>query len=53
MNEHKIFYKITGAAIEIHKNICPGLRESTYANDLAFKASMALSKSDKFINSIN
>jgi GxxExxY protein len=36
MNENDISYKIIGAAIEIHKNIGPGLLESAYENALAF-----------------
>lgn len=36
MHENDISYKIIGAAIEIHKNIGPGLLESAYENALAF-----------------
>jgi GxxExxY protein len=36
MTENEISYKIIGAAIEIHKNIGPGLLESAYENALAF-----------------
>ena len=36
MNENEISYKIIGAAIELHKNIGPGLLESAYENALAF-----------------
>ena len=37
MNENEISYKIIGAALEIHKNIGPGLLESAYENALAFE----------------
>jgi len=36
MEENDISYKIIGAAIEIHKNLGPGLLESAYENALAF-----------------
>ena len=36
MTENEISYKIIGAAIELHKNIGPGLLESTYENALAY-----------------
>ncbi len=36
MTEHEISYKIIGAAIEIHKNIGPGLLESAYESALVF-----------------
>lgn len=36
MTENEISYKIIGAALEIHKNIGPGLLESAYENALAF-----------------
>ena len=36
MHENDISYKIIGAAIEIHKNIGPGLLESAYEHALAF-----------------
>jgi GxxExxY protein len=36
MHENDISYKIIGAAIEIHKNIGPGLLESAYENALMF-----------------
>lgn len=35
MHENDISYKCIGAAIEIHKNIGPGLLESAYENALA------------------
>jgi len=35
MDENEISYKIIGAAIEIHKNIGPGLLESAYENAFA------------------
>ena len=35
MTENEISYKIIGAAINIHKNIGPGLLESAYENALA------------------
>ncbi len=36
MTENELSYKIIGAAMEIHKNIGPGLLESAYENALAF-----------------
>lgn len=36
MTENEISYKIIGAPIELHRNIGPGLLESTYENALAF-----------------
>ena len=36
MHENDISYKIIGAALDIHKNIGPGLLESAYENALAF-----------------
>ncbi|WP_167613106.1 GxxExxY protein [Maribellus sediminis] len=36
MTENEISYKVIGAAIEIHKNIGPGLLESAYENALAY-----------------
>jgi len=36
MIENEISYKIIGAAIELHKNIGPGLLESAYENALAY-----------------
>ena len=36
MTENEISYKIIGAAIEIHKNIGPGLLESAYESALSF-----------------
>lgn len=30
MTENELSYKIIGAAIEVHKNLGPGLLESTY-----------------------
>jgi GxxExxY protein len=36
MTENEISYKIIGAAMDIHKNIGPGLLESAYENALAF-----------------
>ena len=36
MTENEISYKIIGAALDIHKNIGPGLLESAYENALAF-----------------
>jgi len=35
MHENEISYKVIGAAIEIHKNIGPGLLESAYENAFA------------------
>lgn len=37
MTENEISYKIIGAALEIHKNIGPGLLESVYENALAYE----------------
>ncbi len=36
MTENEISYKIIGAAIELHKQLGPGLLESVYENTLAF-----------------
>lgn len=36
MHENEISFKIIGTAIDIHKNIGPGLLESAYENALAF-----------------
>lgn len=36
MSENEISYKIIGAALDLHKNIGPGLLESAYENALAF-----------------
>lgn len=36
MTENEISYKIIGAALDLHKNIGPGLLESAYENALAF-----------------
>jgi len=36
MNENELSYKIIGIALELHKNIGPGLLESTYENALAY-----------------
>jgi GxxExxY protein len=36
MNENELSYKIIGAALELHKNIGPGLLESAYENALAY-----------------
>ncbi len=36
MTENEISYKIIGAAINIHKNIGPGLLESAYESALSF-----------------
>jgi len=36
MNENQLSYEIIGAAIELHKNIGPGLLESAYENALAY-----------------
>ncbi len=36
MKENEISYKIIGAAINLHKNIGPGLLESAYENALAY-----------------
>lgn len=36
MTENELSYKIIGVALEIHKNIGPGLLESAYENALAF-----------------
>lgn len=36
MTENELSYKIIGVALEIHRNIGPGLLESAYENALAF-----------------
>lgn len=36
MTENEISYKIIGIALELHKNIGPGLLESAYENALAY-----------------
>ncbi len=36
MHENDISYQCIGAAIEVHKNVGPGLLESTYENALAY-----------------
>ena len=36
MDENDISYKVIGAAIELHKNIRPGLLESAYENALTY-----------------
>ena len=36
MTENEISYKIIGAAIELHRNVGPGLLESAYENALAY-----------------
>ncbi|CAN5178854.1 GxxExxY protein [soil metagenome] len=36
MKENDLSYKILGIALELHKNIGPGLLESTYENALAY-----------------
>ncbi len=36
MDENDISYKIIGIAIELHKNVGPGLLESAYENALAY-----------------
>ena len=36
MTENEISYKVTGEAIELHKNISPGLLESVYENALSY-----------------
>lgn len=36
MDENDLSYKIIGAALALHKNIGPGLLESTYENALAY-----------------
>ena len=37
MNENDISYKIIGLALDLHKNIGPGLLESSYENALAYE----------------
>jgi len=37
MTENEISYKIIGAAIELHRQLGPGLLESAYENPLAFE----------------
>lgn len=41
MNENDLSYKIIGVALELHKNIGPGLLESTYENALAYDLRLA------------
>ena len=36
MNENSLSYGIIGAAIKLHRNVGPGLLESTYENALAY-----------------
>ena len=36
MNENEISYEVIGTALEIHKNIGPGLLESAYENALCY-----------------
>lgn len=36
MNENELSYKIIGAAMELHKNLGPGLLESVYEAALAY-----------------
>lgn len=36
MTENDLSYKIIGVALELHRNIGPGLLESTYENALAY-----------------
>src|SRR5690606_13943087 len=36
MNENELSFKIIGIALELYKNIGPGLLESTYENALAY-----------------
>ena len=37
MTENEISYKIIGAALELHRNLGPGLLEATYENALAYE----------------
>lgn len=37
MNENEISYKVIGLALDIHKNIGPGLLESAYENAFVFE----------------
>jgi GxxExxY protein len=41
MTENEISYKIIGVALELHKNVGPGLLESAYENALAFDLEQA------------
>lgn len=36
MTENEISYKVIGIALEVHKNLGPGLLEATYENALAY-----------------
>jgi len=36
MNENELSYRIIGLALQLHKNVGPGLLESTYENALAY-----------------
>lgn len=40
MDENQLSYEIIGAAIELHKNVGPGLLESAYENALAYELKM-------------
>lgn len=37
MNENELSYLVIGLALELHKNVGPGLLESAYENALAFE----------------
>ncbi|MFQ5631681.1 MAG: GxxExxY protein, partial [bacterium] len=37
MNENELSYEIIGSAIEVHKNIGPGLLESAYEECLCYE----------------
>jgi len=37
MNENEITYQISGAALEVHKSLGPGLLESDYQECIAYK----------------
>src|SRR5687768_17663884 len=41
MSENEISYKIIGVALELHKNIGPGLLESVYENALYYELRQA------------
>lgn len=41
MNENDLSFKIIGIALELHKNVGPGLLESVYENALAYDLRLA------------
>jgi GxxExxY protein len=41
MTENEISYKVIGIAIELHRQLGPGLLESAYENTLAYELNKA------------